>query len=249
MLKLTADYYNDDFNLEFVFLSDQKLVFDVEYNYEDISKFKLNNVSKLYKHFTGDSFDITERVTIFKTELFNLLKNLISKDQVFVNLAEQWHELYTHYQKSYELYVKGFTIEKIRNELEQEKLEISKKIFDVLEGLSSKIIVLPIGYYLIISQFDYNGELLSKNYSLIIISLLFSILLTILLNNQIKHLEVLKVHIEDMSKKYDRVDLLENIVISLKTIHRNQKNNINLYYLWCLVRIPHFFYNLFYCNF
>lgn len=92
----------------------------------------------------------------------------------------------------------------MKSELEKQKIDISKKIHDILDGIGSKLIAIPIGYFLIFSQFDYSGSDFWKNTGLLLAGLLSTLFINILLQNQKNQLFILEKHIKNLTVSFSK---------------------------------------------
>lgn len=176
--------------------------------YTNFSHFILNaafsDILQLSEQFSKDKLDRIERIAIFKTETISLLNKSEDPNNYFNYLLSNWSELLNSFKKSYELYLEGFSYEKLKSELEKQKIDISKKIHDILDGIGSKLIAIPIGYFLIFSQFDYSGSDFWKNTGLLLAGLLSTLFINILLQNQKNQLFILEKHIKNLTVSFSK---------------------------------------------
>lgn len=214
---------------ELLFIQSRKASLELKYD-ESALNYGIDKLEVLEGDFGDEKKNFEERTIIFKNELIAFV---LDKQEHYSikNLLQDWNSIYANYKHTYSCYLEGFSCEKIKNELDSEKLELSKKLHDVVDNIGTKIISIPIGYFLIIAQFDFKGEKVEKNILLIVISLLFTFFINVLLVNQKKQLSIIDEYIariEDRFKSYKQLDksLLNDVVISLRRTERCQQTKI-----------------------
>ena len=111
-----------------------------------------------------DSFNGKDKKELFINELINFIE---SNNCSYVNLIENWNTLLSNYTKSYSLFIAGFSFEKIKTSSNEHFQKLVDRIYESIGKVSSYIFGIPIGYILLINNFDFSGEQCFKNTSFI----------------------------------------------------------------------------------
>ena len=162
-LKDAADYSETIHSeLKLIFIQSKIVAFKVNFKSENIDE-NYNFIGEFETHFKEGSIGRDEKIAMFKNIL---IKFLTDEGVSFSNILSNWNIIYDNYKRSYALYLDGFSIEKIKSEIDNERINLTEKLHTILSGLNSRIISVPIGFFLIISQFDYTGQNSIKNIAL-----------------------------------------------------------------------------------
>lgn len=182
LLKNIADYHKKipPFS-ELVFFQSKKLILITEYKTEDVQL--VEKIDSLKNQFTS-AHDREERQSIFVNELINSLVEVKEKKNRFKHLIKHFSEIFEQYVKSHKFYLEQFSFQKIKTELDSEKIEYAKKLQGVINDAQTKLVAIPAAFLLIVSQFDLTGEKIYLNLALVLSAIVFSILLDILIRNQ-----------------------------------------------------------------
>lgn len=216
---------------ELVFFQSKKLVLSTEYTSIDIHSIK--SIALLLSHLST-THDKEERKSIFINELINNLLPINNPRDRFVMLLVSFDEIFEKYQKGHKFYLEQFSFEKIKSELDNEKIAYANKIQDVINGVQTKLISIPAAFLLIVSQFDLTGEEELKNIALLLSSFIFGYLLDVLIKNQYSALWVIS---EDLKKFKERFQAkkeqlpVKDFDATFSTISRlyiKQKKNLHI---------------------
>lgn len=200
LLKSLADYQKETpLYSELVFFQTKKLVLTTEYKAEDIHPIEV--IGSLQSQFTN-THDKRERQTIFVNELINSLIEVQEVKDRFKYLIAKFPDIFSNYERSHEFYLEQFSFQKIKTELDHEKIEYAKKLQSVINDAQTKLVAIPIAFLLIVSQFDLTGENLYLNLALLFSSLVFSALLDILIQNQYSSLTIISEDIGRFKKEF-----------------------------------------------
>ena len=212
-----------------IFLLNEKLEIKTLYKPSDLQE--LTNLDELHDDITR-SDDREKRQILLKSVLVDLLKNTQIEDR-FCHLIEYFKVFVDRYQRSYQLYLCGFSFEKLRSEFEQERIEYITKINRAVTDIQDKIILLPLAYILIGGQFEKNIGVTIKNVFLLLASFLFLIMLHIILRNQMASLRSIGDSIRSIQDRFekDHKDLFESLseqFDDLDKIRRSQGHRLCL---------------------
>lgn len=209
LLENISDFTKEDIDgtKELVFFHKKKLSLIIGYTENTIRR--INYLDQLDSQFFN-AHDRDERIAIFKSELISSLYDISIGDR-FSHLLNTLDALYDNYLKSHLLYLEKFSYHDLKSEVDDDKLDFTKKIYGVVNDIQSKLIAVPAAYLLVLSTFDFTGQGFSKNLLITIGSILFAILLETLLSNQFGILAFIKKEIShftnDLSNKDTKLDL------------------------------------------
>ncbi|OKS84558.1 hypothetical protein [Mucilaginibacter polytrichastri] len=176
-----------------------------------------------------EAHDKEERKTIFKTELVSSLQE-VPAAEVFDRLLSDLDQIYEHYLQSHLLYLEKFSYQDLKAAVDKDQLEYTKKIYNTVNDIQSKLIAVPAAFLLIFAQFDFTGAQLFKNVLIFIGAVLFAILIDILLRNQFGVLSYIRTELEslktNLKNKDTQVDLSAFITsfAGLEPIMAKQRN-------------------------
>lgn len=127
-----------------------------------------------------------QQAQILKATLCERLKGE-SKEKRFTLLLASWEAVAENFENNYKLYLHNFSWEKLRGEIEKEKFELSKKISAAVSEIQTKLVAIPAAFILTATQIvDSDGWI--KNVLILVGTVVFSVLLEFLLNNQRRYL-------------------------------------------------------------
>ena len=104
---------------------------------------------------------------------------------------------------SYQYYLRDFSYNKLKVELDSKALEFAQKIQTVINDSQTKLIAIPTVFDLVIATFDFDKILSSKNVGAIISLFIFSILLQLFLDNQRSALKFIKQNIDSYKDTFN----------------------------------------------
>jgi hypothetical protein len=182
LLCMIADYVQDEVGepQKIILFQKRKLVIPVLFHRNNLRK--IDFLAELRTELC-DAHDKEERKSIFKTELVATLFE-VPEEERFSKLLENARTLYDQYIKSHLLYLDKFSYHDLKSEVDNDKLDYTKKIYGTVNDIQTKLIAVPAAFLLVLSQFDISGKDHFKNSLIVVASILFSVLLEILLTNQ-----------------------------------------------------------------
>ena len=167
-----------------------------------------------------DSFNGKDKKELFINELINFIE---SNNCSYVNLIENWNTLLSNYTKSYSLFVAGFSFEKIKTSSIEHFQKLVDRIYESIGKVSSYIFGIPIGYILLINNFDFSGEQCFKNTSLLFLGIIFLILIWfVLFKNIDESIKSIEKDIDDFLGKIKNIKELEDIHQKLETLKSSE---------------------------
>ena len=171
-----------------------------------------------------DSFNGKDKKELFINELINFIE---SNNCSYVNLIENWNTLLSNYTKSYSLFIAGFSFEKIKTSSNEHFQKLVDRIYESIGKVSSYIFGIPIGYILLINNFDFSGEQCFKNTSLLFLGIIFLILIWfVLFKNIDESIKSIEKDIDDFLGKIKNIKELEDIQIGRASCRERVFNHV-----------------------
>jgi len=172
-LKKISDYESQvSSGLELFFYQAEKgLKLKIDYQSNDLQPLKISNLNELEDHFF-EKPDKKERKQLFINELIGLLKD----DGSYKNFLNKFESIKDNYDKSFKLYLSGFSFEKIKTSSLGHIQELTDRIYNQINKATANIFVIPAAYIFILKSFTLSGDLF-QNILLFITAFIFSLLM------------------------------------------------------------------------
>ena len=175
---------------------------------------------------------------IAKINIIKILENVTS-DERFSMLLRQSNELAKNISENYQLYINNFSFEKIKDDIERDKLEFIIKLNKIISDMQNQLLAIPIAFLLSGAQIDQSAGNTPKNAFIFTGICIFFILMYILIRNQLSSAIAVEKEILNQKKKIeesnisikDRIDKsYEALIDRVKSIKRREhpKNCVNL---------------------
>ena len=228
LLRKIADYekkVGNDLEL-FFYKAENGLVLKIDYNENDLNNFTINKLNELNNHFF-EKPDKEERKQIFINDLISLL----NEDNSYSSLLKKWNTLQCNYDKSFKLYLSGFSFEKIKTSTTGHFQELTDRIYHQINKATINIFVVPSAYIFFIRSFDVSGNTL-QNGLLFITTFIFSLIMhKVIFNNMTEGLASVGKDIKKFRSKTN-ITLLAEINDELEELEsknlKKQRNKIKL---------------------
>lgn len=229
LIKSIADFQKTVANnLElFFYKSENGLSLVVDYKPEDLISFSESTLKELESQF-NDPTDAQERKQIFKNELIGILNK---NGNTYKKLLENWEALLDSYKKSFELYLSGFSFEKIKTASIGHFQELTDKINQTIGKVSNYIFAVPIAFVLLLRYFDFEGKNFTGDLLLLILGALFFILVWfVAFRNIDESIDAIEEDIDDFTERIKNNKALESVKDKLETLKNKklkaQKNKV-----------------------
>lgn len=175
-----------------VFLGQRKLEITAEFEEEDLKN--LEEQSAFIEDFALSTVHVQQKKTIFSSALFHLFEG---KNKVkFSELLAIFGKLIEDVNAGYQLYVSEFSFQKVRAEVEREKLEFTTKLNKVFSDIQNQLLAIPAALILVGGQIKQADSLTPSNLLIWLGALVFSILMRLLIGNQRNTLAAIKGEID-----------------------------------------------------
>ncbi|MCZ2687621.1 hypothetical protein O1433_08910 [Bacteroides fragilis] len=178
-----------------VIIYEQKaLILPIIYSGEDVVNIdfpieEMNYATELFKK------NNSEEKLLFINELMEFLSN-VTEENRFVYLLQNFNEYYSKSIDSFQYYIRNFSYNKLKSELDNAILDYSKKIQSVINDAQSKLIAIPAAFVLAAANIEFDNILSIKNIAILISLYIFALLIGIFLNNQSSVLNMIDINIQ-----------------------------------------------------
>ncbi|WP_027395070.1 hypothetical protein [Aquimarina latercula] len=199
LLRLVADYETKDGgDLELFFYGTENgAALKIQYSSDDLKSISQENIKELEFQFI-EKTDAQERIQIFKTELISSLQ----KKSNYSYLIKNWETLVNNYSKSFNLYLAGFSFEKLKTASSKYFHELSDRIQQTIGKVSNYIFAVPVAFIFLLRYFDFEGKNYLGDLFILIIGLLFLILVWLVpFKNIEESISVISEDIQDFKSK------------------------------------------------
>lgn len=175
-----------------IFLGKDKLEFTIDYTIADLS-FDID-----LSAFTGTYLDSDihreQKRTIIKTVLFEMFSG---RDVVpILELLCKFNDFVRRIDASYQLYVSEFSFEKVKEQIEKEKLDATTKLNKVFSDIQNQLLAVPAALILAGGQMVQEHVWSTKNISIWLGVVVMSIFMSMLIRNQRNTLQAVTSEIE-----------------------------------------------------
>ena len=192
---------------------------DIKYSVNDLIFFsELEGLNELKKEFS-DTISHKDKRELFINELVNFIE---SNSSDYLTIVKNWKTILNSYNKSYKLYLAGFSFEKIKASSNEDFHKLLDRIYDSISKVSGYIFGIPIGFILLLNYFDYTGSLIFKNIVILILSILFFVLIWFILLRNIKEsIVAIETDIDDFINLISSVPVLNPIKEKLEYLKKD----------------------------
>ena len=118
----------------------------------------------------------SEEKLLFINELMEFLSN-VTEENRFVYLLQNFNEYYSKSIDSFQYYIRNFSYNKLKSELDNAILDYSKKIQSVINDAQSKLIAIPAAFVLAAANIEFDNILSIKNIAILISLYIFALLI------------------------------------------------------------------------
>lgn len=177
--------YQEDELLNSIIVREEKSLFLIlKYSFDDLKSIDKEKVSLI------ESFiDILKsHITMDKKNIYlNQLVEFLHKEEEqtrFSYLIRNFDKYIKKSSATYNYYLRDFSYNKLKIELDSKALEFSQKLQSVINDSQTKLIAIPTALVFVLSTLDYENINAIKNYLALVGLILFCIFIQIFINNQ-----------------------------------------------------------------
>lgn len=203
-IKECATFFDERVS-EVIFVNDRRLSIKISYTTEDFKDIKEDELHEFLDVFQ-ESLHKDQKLSILFSSMVRvaLLENCSNK---FVYILKNIKDITEEVKEGYKLFASSFSYEKIKNEIDNTKLEYIEKIQKTITDIQTQLLGIPISTVVVASQFKEVtkcGSDFWTNTAVLMGCWIFVIVLSVTLVNQWISLNELKEEIEIQKKRFDK---------------------------------------------
>lgn len=210
------NYTDVDIDNSIVFREDRSIFLPFTYDHTDIENISVEDADKLSTVANVFSEDISDKRLLFINELIDFL-NKIDECSRFKYLLQHISDFFNNSNNAYQYYIRNFSSNKLKAELDNAALDYSRKIQSVINDAQTKLIAIPVAFVLAASSLEWTDIISIKDIVILFSLFIFATLIEIFLSNQTSALKILKGSIQsyktsfginnpDVKKSFNLVD-------------------------------------------
>ncbi|MCT4627034.1 hypothetical protein [Halodesulfovibrio sp.] len=166
---LPAKLTND---LSYVYFNGLSAVdFSLNFTKEDLHD--CTELNAFLEHGFSDTHEQEQKV-IFKKVVTKFALQQPDQNKRFSYILSKFKEIYCDYQDEYHTFIYNFSIDKLKEDIEDNKLALTEKLSGTLSTLQQTVISLPIAIAFIVGKVDWNTPYALSNMVLLFCFYLFS---------------------------------------------------------------------------
>lgn len=167
-----------------IFREEISLFLPLKYSYEDLESLNVyvaNRIEQFISLLQTNAF--ADKKNVY---LNFLVEYLTPKEENirFSYLIQNFYDYDDKAESSYNYYLRNFSYNKLKVELDSKALEFNQKLQSVINDSQTKLIAIPTALVFTLSTLDYENINSFKNYLLIIGLIIFCVFIQIFINNQ-----------------------------------------------------------------
>lgn len=185
IIEISKYSYQEDELLNSIIVREEKSLFLIlKYSFDDLKSIDKEKISLI------ESFiDILKsHITMDKKNIYlNQLVEFLYKEEEqtrFSYLIRNFDKYIEKSSATYNYYLRDFSYNKLKIELDSKALEFSQKLQSVINDSQTKLIAIPTALVFVLSTLDYENINAIKNYLALVGLILFCIFIQIFINNQ-----------------------------------------------------------------
>lgn len=198
LLRSVADYWDErPPSGSLILFHKQKVEIPISYSLTD-----LQPVDGLveFSAEVDSAHDREQRLALLKIVIVEAVAN-VGADR-FRHLLKNWLTLKEKFTHAYKMYLANFSWEKVRAEVDKEKLEFVKKLNATVTDIQTKLVAIPAAFLLIAAQLKNVGRFDISNLIVVIAAVVFAALIGFMVWNQLHALTAIN---GDVKRLQDRL--------------------------------------------
>lgn len=222
-------YIDTDLENSIIFSEHQSTFLPFIYDSSDIKLININDIDSLNSISDVYGEPSTEKKLMFINQLIEFLN---SREEIsrFKFLLSHTVELYNKCINAYQYYLRDFSYNKLKIELDSKALEYTQKIQSVINDSQTKLIAIPTAFVLVFAAFDFTDLFAIKNIATMLSLVIFSLLIQLFLNNQKSTLNFIKDNIDSYKETFNGNNI-ENISHKFSLVEiefKKQRNRLSI---------------------
>lgn len=197
------------------------LKIEIVYTKEDFQNLLDDNSIQIIKQELLSGTNIEDKRKVFINELNSLVGNETVLS--FGVILKEWSKLTLNYNLSYQLYLEGFSVEKLKVAANEYFIKITEKIYESISKISAYLFGIPIGYLVLISSYDFTNENFIKNFFILLISTIFFVFVYLIFCKNIEeNIDAIEEELIDFEKRLGNTSSVNFITDKIKSIRENK---------------------------
>jgi hypothetical protein len=189
-------YSETDIEYSVVFREDKALFLPFIYEETDVENIKAADIEKLKSiSLAFEDKGLDNRKFLYINELIDFL-SAENESNRFKFLLSHIVEFADRANNAYQYYIRDFSYNKLKTELDNAALDYSKKIQSVINDAQTKLIAIPTAFLLATASMDFADILSGKNIGIIVGLFIFAWLIELFIRNQKSALVFIKQNID-----------------------------------------------------
>ncbi|OEC50634.1 hypothetical protein A7K61_23255 [Pseudomonas sp. AP42] len=231
LLKSIADVTQAKANTagEAIFFATRKIIMPLHYDVKSLANVPSDaEISKLRDELFQEHHKAA-RPDIFKRVITRFFDQELESDR-FPQFLRRFREIKLAYDADFDLYISGFSFDKVREEFEKKKLDFVVKVNGASSDIMNKLIAIPVGQGLLASQMKSDTALVAVNWALLAGSIIFAVIALMLLASQVNTLMQIK---QELAHERETLKQRANpTYLQLKGMIAALDRRINLHSYW-----------------
>jgi len=239
-IKLISKHSYTDVDVDYalVISDDKALLLPFTYGISQIdglSSIDINHITSIINIFKDSN---TEKRLLFINELIEYLSP-VSESVRLNTLLRTISDFTDKCNNAYQYYLRDFSYNKLKIELDSKALEFTQKIQAVINDSQTKLVTIPTAFVLVFAAFDYNDLNSVKNFVSIISLFIFAVLIQIFLNNQYSSLNFTAANVDSYKETFSQNNI-EKFTEKFSLVDDElRKQRIRLLWItWLLWSVP-----------
>ena len=197
------------------------LKIEAVYTQEDFQNLLHDNSIQIIKQELLSGTNIEDKRKVFINELNSLRGN--EAILYFGIILKEWNKLILNYNLSYQLYLEGFSVEKLKVAANEYFIKITEKIYESISKISAYLFGIPIGYLVLISSYDFTNENFMKNFLILLISTIFFMFVYFVFCKNIEeNIDAINEELIDFETRLGNTNSINFITEKIKSIRENK---------------------------
>jgi hypothetical protein len=224
-----ADYKNVFGSITtLIFLGKEKLEIKPNYTLCDLRELpKLNDFE--INFIAENAAHKEQKRTIVHTVLLEIFEGYT--DVRFADLLVKFDDFIEKLNCSYNLYVSEFSFQKVKDEIEKEKLDATIKLNKVFSDIQNQLLSIPAALVFVGGQMSFAGNWTIKNLSIWLGFCIFAALMSLLIRNQRHTLDAVK---QEIDQQWQQIKNKHSIVADRFKASYEQLGNRHKHQEWLI---------------
>ncbi|MGF7079605.1 hypothetical protein [Mucilaginibacter sp. UYCu711] len=200
------NYTDVDMDYALIFRDDKALLLPFTYGSNQVEHISAGGLKGLQAIIDVFSDSGTEKQLLFINEMIDYLSPAAEVVR-FTTLLRNVSDFVDKCNNAYQYYLRDFSYNKLKIELDSKALEFTQKIQSVINDSQNKLVTIPTAFVLVFATFDFKDPDSIKNIVSIISLFIFAVLIQIFLNNQFSSLNFTEANISAYKETFSQSNI------------------------------------------